>query len=63
MLPARVRSQAYRVCNETLDVVTGTEGPQWEAALLRYGTRRIHPGVVADREVFAVRTHTAKRRG
>jgi hypothetical protein len=36
MLPARAQSQAYR--NENFDVVTGTEGPQWEAAFLRYGT-------------------------
>jgi hypothetical protein len=36
MLPARVQGQAYR--NETLDVVTGTEAPLWEAAFLRYGT-------------------------
>jgi hypothetical protein len=39
MLPASVQGQAYRVSNETLDVVTGTEGPpSWEAAFLRYGT-------------------------
>jgi hypothetical protein len=39
VLPARVQGQADTVGNETLDVVTGTEGPpQWEAALLRYGT-------------------------
>jgi hypothetical protein len=39
MLPARVQGQANRVRNETLDVVTGTEGPpRWEAALLRHGT-------------------------
>jgi hypothetical protein len=36
MLSARARSQAYS--NENLDVVTGTERPQWEAAFLRYGT-------------------------
>jgi hypothetical protein len=36
MLSARARSQAYG--NENLDVVTGTEGPRWEAAFLRYGT-------------------------
>ena len=36
MLSARAQSQAYG--NENLDVVTGTEGPQWEAACLRYGT-------------------------
>ncbi len=36
MLPARARSQAYS--NESLDVLAGTERPQWEAAFLRYGT-------------------------
>jgi hypothetical protein len=36
MLPARAQSQAYR--NENLDVVTGTEPPQWEAVFLRDGT-------------------------
>jgi hypothetical protein len=36
MLSARARSQAYG--NENLDLVTGTEGPQWEATFLRYGT-------------------------
>jgi hypothetical protein len=39
VLPARVQGQADTVGNETLDVVTGTEGPPlWEAAFLRYGT-------------------------
>ena len=38
MLPARVQAQASRVSNENLDVVTGTEGPQWDAGRLRYGT-------------------------
>jgi hypothetical protein len=39
VLPAGVQGQTYRVSNETLDVVTGTEGPPvWEAAFLRYGT-------------------------
>ena len=34
MLPARVQGQTYRVHNETLDVLTGTEGPpRWEAPL------------------------------
>jgi hypothetical protein len=38
MLPARVQGQAYRVSDETLDVVTGTEKPLWEVAFLRYAT-------------------------
>ena len=36
MLSARAQSRVYR--NENLDVVTGTETPQWEVAFLRYGT-------------------------
>jgi hypothetical protein len=38
MLPARAQRQAFRVSNETFDVVTGTESPLWEAAFLGYGT-------------------------
>lgn len=38
MLPARAQRQAFRVSDETFDVVTGTESPLWEAAFLRYGT-------------------------
>ena len=33
MLSARAQSRVYR--NENLDVVTGTETPQWEVAFLR----------------------------
>ena len=36
MLSARAQSRVYR--NENLDVVTGTETPQWEVAFLRCGT-------------------------
>jgi len=35
MLSARAQSQAY---SNEIDVLTGTEGPQWEAAFLQYGT-------------------------
>ena len=36
MLSPRAQSQPYR--NGNLDVLAGTERPQWEAAFLRYGT-------------------------
>ena len=36
MSSTRAQSQPYR--NENLDVLAGTERPQWEAAFLRYGT-------------------------
>ena len=36
MLSSRAQSQPYR--NENLDVLAGTERPQWEAAFLRYVT-------------------------
>ena len=39
-MAGRAQSQEYRGLSGPLDVVTGTEAPQWEASCVRYGTVR-----------------------